>query len=394
MVGDVLKTLGDLAHFWRKQQRGLRVVAITGSNGKTTTKEMTAQILSGAYRVLKTEGNLNNLIGLPLILLGLSPAHEVAVLEMGMNLRGEVRRLKAIAEPQISLITNIGRAHLEFLGSLEGVARAKGELWEGLTAEDWIAVNVDDPRVVELAAAAKCRKKTFGVRKEADVRAEEITLDLDRGVRFSLNLEGKKRTVQLATYGRHNVYNALSAATLGTILGMELEEIVAGLDRFQPYPGRGRIIHLPGPIHVLDDTYNSNPDSLEATLSAFSEMKGKSRGLLVMGDMLEIGKYTIDAHIEVGNQIAKVFSAKGAVPAGRQGSASGGDILVTVGPRSKFIAEAASKKGMSIKNIFSFESADDAKLKIQELIKKGDLVLVKGSHAMELEKVVDEIKVV
>ena len=173
-VPDTLKGLGDLAHFWRESHR-VKVAAITGSNGKTTTKEMTAQILGRRFRILKNEGNLNNLIGLPLSLLKLSEVHEIAVLEMGMNVPGEIRRLKVIADPQVSLITNVGRAHLEFLGNLEGVARAKGELWEDLREEDWIAVNADDERVVRLAASARCRKKSFGIENPAEIRRESAS---------------------------------------------------------------------------------------------------------------------------------------------------------------------------------------------------------------------------
>ena len=190
-VPDTLRALGDLAQFWRESHRA-KVAAITGSNGKTTTKEMTAQILEKRFRILKSEGNLNNLIGLPLSLLKLSEEHEIAVLEMGMNVPGEIRRLKAIATPQVSLITNVGRAHLEFLGSLEGVARAKGELWEELREEDWIAVNADDERVVRLAASARCRKKSFGIENPAEIRGGEIGVDEGRGIQFALQAAGRK----------------------------------------------------------------------------------------------------------------------------------------------------------------------------------------------------------
>ncbi|MGE5253015.1 MAG: UDP-N-acetylmuramoyl-tripeptide--D-alanyl-D-alanine ligase, partial [Planctomycetaceae bacterium] len=291
-VDDTLKALGDLARAWRRRHSRVEVVAITGSNGKTTTKEMTARILAGRFRVLQTEGNLNNLIGLPLMLLRLSPDHEVAVLEMGMNLAGEIRRLKEIAEPRVSLITNIARAHLEFLGSLEGVARAKGELWEDLRADDWIAVNRDDPWVASLAGSVRCRKKTYGIREPAEISAAELGTEAGRGIRFSLELNGEKRAVRLNTFGRHNVYNALGAASLAAILGLSPEEIGAGLEKFQPYSGRGKIHRLGRNLHLLDDTYNANPDSLEATLLAFGEMKAASRGLVVLGDMLELGPGT------------------------------------------------------------------------------------------------------
>jgi len=372
LVDEVLKALGDLALFWRRQQRALKVVAITGSNGKTTTKEMTAQTLAGTFRVLKTEGNLNNLIGVPLMILRLSPDHELAVLELGMNVPGEIRRLKEIAEPQISLITNIGRAHLEFLGSLEGVARAKGELWEDVKAEDWIAVNVDDPRVVRLASSAKCRKKTFGMTPGAEVRGAEVEVE-GRGVRFSLSLEGKKFPVHLAACGQHNVYNALAAASIGAILGMKPEGIAAGLEGFQPYPGRGKVFHLGRNVHLLDEAYNSNPDSLEATLAAFSAMKGKERGLLVMGDMLEIGSDAVKAHENAGRQMGKMGFAH----------------LFCLGEMSEHLAQGAKEGGMDPGGVHGAMDYREVLESLEGLLQEGDWILVKGSRRMRMERIVE-----
>ncbi len=373
LVEDVLKALGDLAHSWRQQQRLLKVVAITGSNGKTTTKEMAAQILARNFRVLKTEGNLNNLIGLPLMLLRLSPTQEVAVLEMGMNVPREIRRLKEIAGPQISLITNIGRAHLEFLGSLEGVARAKGELWEGLRAEDWIAVNVDDPRVVRLAAPARCGKKTFGLMPGAEVRGAEVEVEEGRGVRFSLTVEGKRLPVHLAAFGQHNVNNALGAASLAAILGMNIEGIAAGLEEFQPYSGRGRIISLGKNVRLLDEAYNSNPDSLEATLSAFSAMKGKSSGLLVLGDMLEIGPDTAEAHEK----------------AGRQMGGAGFAHLFCLGEMGEYLAKGAKEAGMDPRRVHPAKDYAEILENLGDLVEEGDWILVKGSRKMRMERIVE-----
>ena len=370
---DVLRSLGDLAHFWRQQQRALKVVAITGSNGKTTTKEMAAQVLAGSFRVLKTEGNLNNLIGLPLMLLRLSPADEVAVLEMGMNVPGEIRRLKEIADPGISLITNIGRAHLEFLGSIEGVARAKGELWEGLKEEDWIAVNVDDPRVAQLAAPAKCRKKTFGMTAGAEVRGAEVEVEEGRGVRFSLALGKKRLPVCLAAFGQHNVHNALGAASLAAILGMNIEKIAGGLEKFRPYSGRGRIIPLGKKVHLLDEAYNSNPDSLEATLSAFSGMKGKSRGLLVLGDMLEIGAATTEAHEKAGKRIGETGFAH----------------LFCLGGMGAYFARGAAEAGMDRGKVHLAKDSEEILEDLGDLVEEGDWILVKGSRKMRMERIVE-----
>ncbi len=374
-VENVLTALGDLAHFWRRRYSG-KVVAITGSNGKTTTKEMAARILAERFNVLRTEGNLNNLIGLPLMLLRLSPVHEVAVLEMGMSGLGEIRRLKEIAEPQVSLITNIGRAHLEFLGSLEGVARAKGELWEGLKEEDWIAVNVDDRRVAELASRLKCRKKTFGILGKADVRGEDLSLDNGRGIRLALRIGGMKRLVSLPAFGRHNVYNALAAATLGDILGVGLEGIAAGLETFQIYPGRGRLIRLAEGVSILDDSYNANPDSLRATLLTFAEMKEGNRGILVMGDMLEIGASSAEVHEQAGKSIG----------------AMGFEHLFFLGEMAKKLTEGALSSGMGETKVHFCQTHEEVLKGLEKVIERGDWILVKGSRGMHMERIIDGLQ--
>lgn len=372
VVEDALRALGDLAHFWRARQRS-KVVAITGSNGKTTTKEMTAQILSEKFSVLKTEGNLNNLIGLPLMLLRLSPGHEVAVLEMGMSEPGEIRRLKAIADPQVSLVTNIGHAHLEFLESLEGVARAKGELWEGLRNEDWIAVNADDPHVAKMAVSARCRKKTFGIIQEADVRAEDVSLSPDKGARFFLRMGEMKHSVGLAAFGRHNVYNALAAGTLAAILEVDPERIVAGLEKFQPFPGRGKVIRLRGNVRILDDSYNSNPDSLKATLWAFAEMKGENRGLLVLGDMLELGPGSAEAHEKAGKRIGEMKWAH----------------VFLLGEQAGHLAEGAKAGGMGPQMVHVARNHQEVLEGLGTVVEEGDWILVKGSRRIHMERIIE-----
>jgi UDP-N-acetylmuramoyl-tripeptide--D-alanyl-D-alanine ligase len=374
-VPDTLKALGDLAHFWRKRHR-VEVVAITGSNGKTTTKEMTARVLERRFRILKNEGNLNNLIGLPLSLFRLSAEHEIAVLEMGMNLPGEIRRLKAIAEPRISLITNVGRAHLEFLGSLEGVARAKGELWEDLRAEDWIAVNADDERIGRLAAGVRCRKRSFGIERPAEIRGEELGVDEGKGAYFALRAGGRRIRVNLSVFGRHNVYNALAAASLAEILGMEPEEIAAGLESFQPVYSRGKPALLSGGIRVLDDSYNSNPDSLEATLAAFAEMKGKNRGLAVLGDMLEVGPSSPAFHEQAGRGVAKMGLAH----------------LFVFGEAARGIAEGARAAGMEAMRIHAPRDPEDLAARLEAVLEPGDWILIKGSRRMRMERVVEALK--
>ncbi len=374
-VEDVLQALGDLARSWH-HRRPVPVVAITGSNGKTTTKEMTALILGKKFTVLKTEGNWNNLIGLPLMLLKLAPEHEVAVLEMGMSVPGEIRRLRAIAEPKISTICNIGHAHLEFLGDIEGVARAKGELWEGIGEDDWIAVNLDDARVAERAAAARCRKLTFGILRQADLTAQDLSIREGKGVRFSLAVEGARRSVQLSTFGKHHVYNALTAAALAKILGISLEAIVAGLEEFQPLAGRGKILRLGRNIHIMDESYNANPDSLQATLAAFEEAKGKSRGLLVMGDMLEIGSSSPSEHAKMGERVA------------HRGLA----YLIFFGDKAQDLAQGAQTGGTAKGKILVAPTREEAVKQLEEIMEDGDWVLVKGSRAMRMEGIIQGLE--
>jgi UDP-N-acetylmuramoyl-tripeptide--D-alanyl-D-alanine ligase len=320
---------------------------------------------------LRTEGNLNNLIGLPLMLLRLSPEHEVAVLEMGMNRRGEIRRLRAMAAPQVSLITNIGRAHLEFLGSLEEVARAKGELWENLAGEDWIGVNLDDPQVCQLAAVARCRKKTYGISPAAEVRAESIGLDSAHGISFTLVVDGTKRSVGFRAFGRHQVSNALAAACIGAILGVEMDGIVTGLATFRPVPGRGQILPLGRNISVFDDTYNANPDSLSATVSAFLALAGKRRGILVLGDMLELGSASAEAHQKAGKEV------------GEKGFAH----LFFLGEYGAHLAAGARAAGVKGERIHPLGTHQEVVAGVKEILEDEDWILIKGSRRMAMEKI-------
>ncbi len=374
-AGSTFQALGELAKFWRSRLP-VKVVGITGSNGKTTTKEMTARILSGPFQVLQTEGNLNNLVGLPLMLLRLSPEHEVAVLEMGMSEPGEISRLKAIADPQISTITNIGHAHLEFFGNLDAVARAKGEIWEGLREDDCIVVNVDDPRIVELADSAPCRKKTFGLIQEADIRGEDLQVEPGKGIRFSLKMYGAKGKASLSVFGKHNVYNALAAAALASACGVRLGGILDGLEDFQAFSGRGRILHLRGNVHILDDTYNANPDSLKATLAAFAEMKGDNRGLVVLGDMLELGPGAARLHEQAGKEIGQM----------------GFGPLFFLGKQAAELARGARAAQVNGNKIHLPGEPLELLDELGKVIETGDWILIKGSRRMHMEKIVASLE--
>jgi len=305
-VDDTLKALGDIAMLWREKHQIL-VVAITGSNGKTTTKEMAALILSQKFRVLKTEGNLNNLIGLPLTVLNIDDSHDVAVLELGMNSFGEIARLSEICKPDIALITNVGSGHLEGLGSIEGVAKAKGEILEGLKAGGTFVFNADDSYIREIAKGWKGNLVSFGIDSPgADVKTllTDYSCCYGSGVAISMHLKEKTLSAKLMGLGLHNVYNATAAAAVGVAMGIGLEEIRKGLEEWRPFRGRFELHRLDCGVNLIDDTYNANPNSVAMALKTLADVKGAGRGIAVLGDMLELGAYAEEAHYEIGKKAA------------------------------------------------------------------------------------------
>ena len=368
-VDDTLRALGDLARLWR-EPFSLPLVGITGSNGKTTTKEMLAGILEPSGPTLKNPGNLNNLIGLPLTLLGLGPEHRFAVLEMGMNRSGEIRRLSAIAAPTVGLITNIGPAHLEGLGSLEAISRAKGELFEALSQRDWAVINQDDPRILELSTRCRSQKITFGLDSRAEVRAEEVRLD-STGLVFRLCAQGQRREIRLPLPGRHNVGNALAAAAAALILGFSLDRIQGGLEGFSPPDHRLQIRPGKRGAHLIDDSYNANPASLQAALTTFQSLRQDRRGGLVLGDMLELGGSSQTAHQELGTRIGGL----------------GVDYLVTIGQYTPALMAEALKGNRPPAKAVHCSSPTEVLEQLDRLIQADDWVLIKGSHGMALETI-------
>ncbi|MFH1090714.1 MAG: UDP-N-acetylmuramoyl-tripeptide--D-alanyl-D-alanine ligase, partial [Pseudomonadota bacterium] len=306
VVPDTLYALGELAVYLRLRPRRkkLEVLAVTGSNGKTTTKEMLVRILSRKCKVLANKGNFNNRIGLPLTLFGLRPNHEAAVLEMGANEPGEIARLTQIAHPDAGLVTNVGPAHLEGLGGITGVARAKGELFQGLDEEAVAVINLDDPQVVRQAGRARCQKLTFGLNPQAEVRGKGLSQTSLKGSGFTLVTPEGQAKVNFPLLGRHNVLNALAAAAGALALGLGLPDIAAGLEGFAPFPGRLELKVLSGPIYLLDDTYNANPASTAIALEVLTSSRGKGRTVAVLGDMLEMGWTSRDQHRQIGKAAA------------------------------------------------------------------------------------------
>ncbi len=372
-VADTLKALGDLACWWRHGQ-ALRVVAVTGSAGKTTTKDMIGAILDLAHKTLRNPGNFNNLIGLPLSLLSAGPEHRVAVLEMGMNRRGEIDRLTEIADPDVGVITNVGRAHLEGLGDIRNVARAKTEMVERISAGAVVVLNGDDALLMETASRFRQDFITFGLGSGNKVRASDIFSHGSAGVSFNLHGGGGIWPVRLRVHGQHNVMNALAAAAAVFSLGGSPAHVVDGLTRFEGVKGRFTLIELKNGVTLVDDTYNANPDALRAALNAVAELAGRERRVILgIGEMLELGEQTEAAHRE----------------AGRAAAQAGAGRLLALGPHATLVVEAAIAAGMHRSQAEVVTDHGDMVARIMGGVKGGDIVLVKGSRRMALDKVVE-----
>jgi UDP-N-acetylmuramoyl-tripeptide--D-alanyl-D-alanine ligase len=367
-VRDTLQALGDLAHAVR-QRFGGPVIGITGTSGKTTTKEMLAAILARTGAGLKSAGNFNNLVGVPLTLFGLRPDHRWVVIEMGMSARGEITRLAQIAAPQIGIITNVGAGHLEKLGGISGVARAKGELFIHLPAGGTAIVNADDPQVSQLPLANGVHRLLFGTAAAAQVRASAIN-SADGMVGFTLHVAGADAAVQLPLPGRHNVHNALAAAAAASVLEVPLADIAAGLAEFKPCPGRMELVELPGDLLILEDSYNANPLSMRAALDALYDLGRPGRRIAVLGDMLELGEAARDLHFEVGTLVAKRA-----------------DWLFTLGELAREIAAGAGASGLAAERIITANTVAELHERLRPILQPGDRLLIKGSRGMRMERV-------
>lgn len=371
-VKDTTRALGALAAFQRSCMQ-IPVVAVTGSNGKTTTRRMTAQVLTQQLNTLATEGNLNNEIGVPLTLFRLTAAHQAAVIELGMNHAGEIDRLAAICRPTIGMITNVGPAHLEFLGSLRGVAQAKGELLAHIAADGRVILNRDDPYLCDLARQAAVPVLFFGTHPEADVRAEAVCESAE-AVSFELVLPGGRLSVRLCTPGRFMVLNALAAAAAGYLTGVSIEAIKAGLESFRPGHGRLSVKTTTNGVHIIDDTYNANPASMAAALQTLAALKGERRGFIVFGEMLELGGQADALHHEVGTL------------AGRSGAVK----LYACGTHAEHLLAGARQAGMAPEQLMA-GTKEAVAADLMQVLAPGDWLLVKGSRGMAMETVVAAI---
>ncbi len=380
LVADPLRALGDLAAYRRAHMHDLRVIAITGSSGKTTVKEMCAAILNREYNVLKTEGNFNNLIGMPLSLLKVDSCHDVAVLEMGMNRPGEIARMAEIADPDIACIVNVQSAHLSGLESIEGVARAKGELFAGLKSWSRLCVNIDDKRVRTLARNYSREQILFGRGKKAHVRATHIRNQGEEGVAFTLHIGREKKRLQIHSIGEHNVTNSLAAAAMAHAAGVKMEHIVQGLIDFTPYDKRMQIEEIKG-LKIINDCYNANPASMLAALDAVLGIKKNKKSVAILGDMLELGEASFKAHRHLGETVAcKHF-----------------DYLLAHGEFSRKVVEGALDASMTMKQARQMESKEAIVETIMNFVHlgelgKGDFLLVKGSRGMRMETIIEDLK--
>jgi UDP-N-acetylmuramoyl-tripeptide--D-alanyl-D-alanine ligase len=373
-VDDTVVALQETARFWRQKLKP-RIIGITGSVGKSTTKEVTAEVLNQRYRTLKNPGNLNNEIGLPLTLLSLDEGHQRAILEMGFYVPGEIAFLCDLAHPQVGVVTNVGTVHAERAGSQEAIAIGKSELVQALppSPEGIAILNYDDPMVRDMALKTEARILYYGLDSHAEMWADAVEgLGLD-GIRFRLHFRGETHYMKVPLIGRHSVHTVLRAAAIGIVEGLTWQEIVDGLRS-----GRAQLrlvaVQSPSGALILDDTYNASPQSTFSALNLLNELEGHK--IAVLGDMLELGQYELHGHKMVGVRAAEFV-----------------DELITVGERALIIAKTARQTGLPTKAVTEFEDSEQAIAFLVNRLGKNDVVLVKGSHAMRMDRIVAALEV-
>lgn len=365
VVTDTLQAYQDLARFHRRRF-SIPVIAVTGSVGKTSTRNMIATVLSQKLQVLQTEKNFNNEIGLPRTLLQLTDRHEACVVEMGMRGLGQIAALAAIAEPTIGVVTNVGICHIELLGSQDNIARAKGELVEAIPANGTAVLNGDDPYVSAMADKCRGAVVTYGEQAQADVQASRISAD-ERGVSFTCQAGGESFDVTVPVIGRHHVYNALAAVAVARLAGLTTEQIQKGLASYAGMPMREELIHI-GDCTFINDTYNANPASMAAAVQTLAHLT-KGRKIAFLAGMGELGQWAKKAHEDIGRLVVKEHI----------------DILITLGTLAESIASAARSEGMTA--VYTTETHAEGAALLQSLLKPGDTVLLKGSRSFAMEKI-------
>ena len=376
MVDDPARALARLAG-WHRRLMKASVVGVTGSAGKTTTKDMIAAVLAESFSVLATEGNMNNEIGLPLTLLRLQPGHDVAVLEMAMRAPGEIAALAETARPDVGVVTNVGYAHIGLLGSQSAIADAKAELVRALPAHGFAVLNGEDPRVRAIERFAPGRSLLYGLSPECSVRAVDVALSED-DTSFAVALDGQavpdvRFTVPVP--GRHNVLNGLAALAVGWRLGIEPEAMARGLASFRPSAMRMHFVKASGGFTLIDDTYNANPASVRCAIDAALQHAGQRRVIAILGDMLELGDSAAAGHAELGEYAAS---------AGVSG-------LVTVGSLAALAAQGAVRAGLDPRRCRACDDNVSAARAATEMADADDVILVKGSRGMRMEQIVSAL---
>ena len=373
LVDDTAKALMDLAACYRSKFR-IPVIGITGSVGKTSTKEMIASVLSQSYKTHMTKGNFNNEIGLPLTVFDLMKEDEIMVLEMGMSAFGEISRLTAVAKPDTAVITNIGLSHIEHLGSREGIRKAKFEILEGLQTDGTVILNADDDMLWDYRGDINFETLYFGIHnKNSDLTAYDIRSYSD-GSEFTCRIDGEPYKFFVSVPGEHHIYNALAAILVGLKYDIEIDDIKKGICGFAPSGLRQTVIELPR-YTIIRDCYNASPASMKSGLEVLSLTNTVGRRVACLADMLELGDVSEDAHKTVGSLAVQY----------------GVDCLIAIGREAHNIARGAEKAGMSPADIYEFDSNEEAKRKLPEILKKDDVILVKGSRGMRLEEIADAI---
>ncbi len=377
-VNDTLKALGDIAKSYRGMFKPI-TIGVTGSVGKTTTKDLISSILSTKMKTLKTRQNYNNEIGVPLTLLELDSSYEALIVEMGMRGRGQISYLVDIAKPNIGVVTSVTEAHVELLGSIEEIALAKAELVEGIERDGTVVLNADDDRVLAMAGVGESNKLLYGISrdkwKDIDIYVENINLLGEDGFQFTLNALGEKHQVHFPLPGKHNLSNALAACGVGLAAGMKIYDIIQGLRKPDITRMRSQILNTNYGVKIINDTYNSCPESVYAGIMMLNDLvKKEQRKIAVLGDMLELGSLSIEGHRKVGR-----FVSQGKI-----------DVLLTVGDKAKDIAIAARSIG-KIKTIIECDTNEQASSELRNLLVPGDVVFIKGSRGMEMEKIVETL---
>lgn len=370
-VSDVTFALGQIASF-KRNLYDIPVIAITGSVGKTSTKDIVASVLSKKYKVLKTQGNLNNQIGLPLTILGLTD-EDALVVEMGMGATGEISTLSKIAKPDIAIITNIGTSHIGNLGSRENILKAKLEILDGLKENGKLIINNDNDLLHKWYLDYNAKNiVTFGIIEDSMFKAQNIKLE-DNNSNYDIIINNETYHIQVNIGGKHFIYNSLCALAIGIIFDISVNQIKDGIQNFELTKSRMEIINRDN-YTIINDCYNASFDSMKASLEYLSSQKAK-RKIAVLGDMLELGDFSKKLHENVGNEVAK----------------NNIDILITVGNESKYIAESAILHGISKDNVFCFNNNQDAINKVNDIKNSDDIILVKASNGMNFKQIVNLI---